>query len=69
MPQIIGLIIAGAIAGWVYKDSQEKGMDNGVLFAVLTFFILIIGLPVYFIARSKHMKAMEACGGGGQLPG
>ncbi|EDM77721.1 hypothetical protein PPSIR1_38691 [Plesiocystis pacifica SIR-1] len=44
-------------------------MDNGVLFAVLTFFILIIGLPVYFIARSKHMKAMEAGGGGGQLPG
>ncbi|NVB40719.1 hypothetical protein G6O69_22965 [Pseudenhygromyxa sp. WMMC2535] len=68
--QFVGIIIAAAAAGWVYKDSQEKGVDNGVLYAVLTFLLLIIGLPVYLIVRSKHMKAVAMGNGpGGQLPG
>lgn len=49
-PQIIGLIIAAAIAFWVYKDAESRGM-NAILWAILVFLFCIIALPVYLIMR------------------
>jgi hypothetical protein len=48
--QIIGLAIAAAIAFFVYKDAEARGM-NAILWAILTFLVCIIALPVYLIIR------------------
>ena len=48
--QIIGLIIVLAIAFWVYKDAESRGM-SGILWAILVFLFCIIALPVYLIMR------------------
>jgi hypothetical protein len=66
MGSIIGLAIAAAAAYWVFTDAKKNNIDSGALWAVFTFFILIIGLPVYLWKRSQHLKAIG--GGQGQLP-
>lgn len=47
---LIGLLIAGAIAFWVYKDAESRGM-NGIGWAIGTFLLCIIILPIYLIVR------------------
>ena len=56
--QLIGLLIAAAIAFWVYKDANERGM-SGVLWGILVFFFCIIALPIYLLIRKPKT------GGGG----
>mgnify|MGYP006969487871 CR=1 FL=1 len=68
MGSIIGLVIAGAAAAWVYTDSKKLGMSGGIGWAIFTFLLLIVGLPVYLIVRSGHKKKMAA-GGMHQLGG
>ena len=51
--QIIGLIILLAIAFWVYKDAESRGM-SGILWAILVFLFCIIALPVYLIIRKPQ---------------
>ena len=68
MSSLIGLVIAGAAAAWVYTDANKNNMDNGVIYAIVTFLLLIVGLPVYLWKRSQHLKAMGP-EGQGQLPG
>ena len=68
MSSIIGLVIAGAAAGWVFTDAKKNNMDNGVIYAIVTFIFLIVGLPLYLWKRSQHLKAVGG-GGQGQLPG
>ena len=51
--QVIGLIIAAAIAFWVYKDASSRGM-NAILWAILCFLFCIIALPVYLIVRKPQ---------------
>lgn len=67
MGSIIGIAVAAAAAAWVYTDAKKNQMDKTVLYTVLTFFIWIIGLPVYLVARSNHQKRLAA-GPQGQLP-
>ncbi len=55
-PQIIGLIIAAAIAFWVYKDAESRGM-SGIGWALFTFLLCIIALPVYLIVRKPKVDA------------
>ena len=57
---MIGLII-GIIAGiYVGKDAKKNNM-NPWLWGILTFLILIVGLPAYLIARSiKRKKGLAA---------
>ncbi len=43
--QLVGLVIAGAIAFFVYKDANERGM-NGIGWAIFTFLLCIIALPI-----------------------
>jgi hypothetical protein len=56
LPQIIGLAIAAAIAFFVYKDAEGRGM-NAILWAILTFLFCIIALPVYLIIRKPKTDA------------
>ncbi len=48
--QIIGLLIAAAIAFWVYTDAKKRPM-NAVLWAIGTFLLCIVFLPLYLIMR------------------
>lgn len=50
LPQIIGIIIAAAIAFWVYRDAESRGM-SGIGWGIFTFLLCIIALPVYLIIR------------------
>ena len=38
---------------WVYKDAQSRGL-NGALWAILVFFLHLVGLVVYLLVRSGH---------------
>ena len=53
LPQIIGIIIAAAIAFWVYKDAESRGM-SGIGWGIFTFLLCIIALPVYLIVRKPQ---------------
>ncbi len=55
MSQIIGLVIAGAAAFWVFNDANSRGM-NAWVWAIFTFLILIIGLPAYLITRKPKIE-------------
>ena len=48
--QLISILIAAAIAFWVYKDASERGM-NAVLWAILVFLLCPITLPIYLLTR------------------
>ena len=54
--QLIGLIIAGLAAYWVYTDAKAREM-NAILWAILVFLVLIIALPVYLIMRKPKVEA------------
>jgi hypothetical protein len=53
--QIIGFVILVAISVWVYKDAEQRGMGtNAYLWAIGTFLLCIIVLPIYLIVRNKQ---------------
>ncbi|HEX6740680.1 MAG TPA: hypothetical protein VF079_02645 [Sphingomicrobium sp.] len=54
--QLIGLAIAAAIAFWVYKDAESRGM-SGIGWGIFTFLLCIIALPVYLIVRKPQTGA------------
>lgn len=50
---LIGLAISIGIAWWIYKDATRRGDKNAVLWAVLGFFLSLLGLVIYLVARPK----------------
>ena len=54
MGSIIGLALAGGAAYWVHTDATSRGM-NPWGWAIFTFLLLIIGLPVYLLARKPKI--------------
>jgi uncharacterized membrane protein YoaK (UPF0700 family) len=38
---------------WVYRDAESRGM-NGVLWAIIVFFLNIFGLILYLIVRESR---------------
>ena len=53
IPLVIwGVFIIAAI--WVYKDAQKNNVDNPILWAVVTFFLGIIGLVLYFVIAKNQ---------------
>ena len=48
--ELIGILIALAIAIWTYNDTQKRG--NSGAWAVGVFFLLIVFLPIYLIVRN-----------------
>lgn len=49
------LVISGVIAAVVWNDAKNLGKKNAPLWAVGTFLVLIVVLPIYLIFRSKGM--------------
>lgn len=52
---VVWLIIAIAIAVWVYKDAEARG-ENGVLWLIIVILLGLIGLIIWLIARPKELK-------------
>lgn len=50
---LIGLAISIGIAWWIFKDATRRGDKNAVLWAVLGFFLSLLGLVIYLVARPK----------------
>ena len=55
MGAILGLILGGLGGYWVATDAKKRGM-NPVGWGLFTFFLLIIGLPVYLISRKPLLE-------------
>jgi hypothetical protein len=43
------------VAIWVYKDAESRGA-NGVLWAIIVFFLGLIGLIIYIVIRPSDEK-------------
>ena len=52
----IWFIIGILICIWVYRDAQSRGM-SGLLWALVTFFLSIIGLIIYLVVRKPRAGA------------
>jgi len=52
--QVIGVVIAILMVAWVYQDAEKRGMP-GIGWAIGTFFLCIIFLPVYLIVRKPKL--------------
>ena len=50
----VALAISGVLAFVVYNDAKKNGVENGVLWAALTFFFGLIPLLIYFLAIKKN---------------
>lgn len=52
---IVALAIQIALGVWVYKDAKKRGMDNAVLFCIITLLTGLIGLIIYLLMRPKDV--------------
>ena len=55
---LFGLVMLGvwiAVTVWAYRDAQARG-ENGVLWAVIVFFLGLIGLVIWLIVRSNKPR-------------
>jgi uncharacterized membrane protein YhaH (DUF805 family) len=50
---IIFLAISIALLVWVARDAKSRGMDSAVLWMLLVFFLNIVGLVIYLLARPQ----------------
>ena len=49
---LLWFILALFILVWVYQDAQSRNM-NGALWAVIVFFLSVIGLILYLLVRES----------------
>ena len=57
---VIALAVNGFIAYWINKDAKSRGMENATMWAVLGFFLGLLGLLIYILSRPER--------GGGRVP-
>ncbi len=50
---LVSIAVVVLIMVWVYKDAKARGDQNAVLWLVLVFFLGLIGLLIYVLARPK----------------
>ena len=53
-----GIVIAGLVAAWVYRDAESRG-DNGIGWAFGVFMLMIVVLPIYFIRRKPKQPPAD----------
>jgi Phospholipase_D-nuclease N-terminal len=55
--------ISVALLVWVARDAKARGMDSAVLWMLLVFFLGLIGLVIYLLARPQgNMIPCPNCG-------
>ena len=55
---LFSLVMLGvwiAVTVWTYRDAQARG-ENGVLWAVIVFFLGLIGLVIWLVVRSNKPR-------------
>ncbi len=59
--RFIGLLIAAAVAVWVYIDARNKGYKTlpAVGWMLGVFLLMIVFLPLYLFVRAKKAKPVE----------
>jgi len=55
LPYVVWFVIVLAMAMWVYNDAKRNNMDAGI-WAIIVFFVGVIGIIVYWIMREEHRK-------------
>jgi hypothetical protein len=50
---VIGIAVNGFIAYWINKDAKSRGMENATMWAVLGFFLGLLGLLIYILSRPQ----------------
>jgi len=59
---ILTFIVSVALLIWVAKDAKSRG-DNAVLWMAVVFFLNLLGLLIYILARSKgNLVPCSNCG-------
>ncbi len=54
---LIPLIIDAVLSYVVYKDAKKNNVENPILWALITFFLPLVGILVYFLAiRPEALK-------------
>lgn len=52
---LIGLVIGGLIAAFIYKDANQRGM-NAIVWAIFGFLFGLITLIIYLIVRKPKQS-------------
>jgi hypothetical protein len=52
---VLTLFVWIALLFWVYRDASRRGMNAG-LWVVVVFFLHLLGIVVYLIARGTRAK-------------
>jgi len=47
------LVIWVMVALWVHRDAESRGME-GILWALIVFFVHILGFIIYLVVRTNH---------------
>jgi hypothetical protein len=55
------LALGIAILIWVYNDAEKRGL-SGVLWAILVFFLHVLGFIIYLVVRSSHPEKARPAG-------
>jgi len=50
---LVMLVTSVIIAVWVYRDAEDRGDRNAVLWSVLGFIFNLVGLLIYLLARKQ----------------
>ena len=56
METLIGLMIAGGVAYWVYTDAKKRESSHPILWSLGVLLLLIVFLPLYLIFRPKKKE-------------
>jgi hypothetical protein len=52
------LAVTIAMVVWVGKDAKARGMENSIVWMLLTFFASFLGLIIYILSRPKGDKVV-----------
>lgn len=58
LPELLVLVISLAVSLWVYSDAKKRGA-SATAWAVGTFLLLIVFLPLYLIVRPKPQSELQ----------
>ncbi len=55
------LALGIAVLVWVHNDAEKRGL-SGALWAILVFFLHVLGFIIYLVVRSSHPEKARAAG-------
>jgi NADH:ubiquinone oxidoreductase subunit 3 (subunit A) len=65
---LVFLVLSIGIALWIFRDATERGIQAPPLWAILGFFLNVLGLVIYLIARKNMSTRPPAAPGTGSIP-